>query len=152
MLFRCHLQEGQTDTDKKNKKVSTCISHCKIPYPDLEGSIGFCRGSLWFPLYTLNWKKYFFLGIGGCFIKEEPELVLNCVIFHPKRIKNKEMRAKTVRPKKCCLRRWFLKLASKKGLFGKILSYGFCSHFYIYNLLGLKFHTMKQNGPVELPI
>ena len=78
--------------------------------------------------------------------------MLHCVKFQPNQTINVEMRAKTVRPKKCGLRRSFLKLASETGLFCNSLSYGFCSHFYSNCPIGLKLYTMMHNGLLQLSI
>ena len=76
----------------------------------------------------------------------------HCVKFQPNRTISVEMRAKTVRPKKCCLRRSFFKLASETGLFCNSVSYGFCSHFISTGPIGLKLYPVKHNDPLKLSI
>ena len=159
-MFRCYLLEGQTETDKNIRKLVPIFHIVEIQNPDLEGSMGVGVGALWFSLQSINQVDYLlqleksifsghFFKVVTLYRKFTRDIVLHTVKCHPQRIGNIELRTKTVRQKKGCLRRCFLKLASKTGLFCHFSSYGICFHFYISCPLWLK---SKQSINLELPI
>ena len=79
-------------------------------------------------------------------------IILHCVKFQPKRIRNIEMRAKSVRQKmqkKACFRGQLFKTPSQTAFF---LFDGFCIYFYVSYSFGLKLYTLKDNVPGQLPI